>query len=1121
MGFRFSVLLLVSVLIAPGFFVLAQPAQHTAYSPAAGAGYMQENTLNYTIYSPIISHTLLDSLNSFAGKWGSHASVYGNLIEFSAPAAEKNYTDRYLSMQSREYGFSFFSSNGSLSFSPQLPYISGSSSATAPSAYLPSTIYSAYNYSYANSRNINGNGTTIVVIDAYGDPYLKYDLAAFDNVTKLAPVVINTVYLNKTPLQYNKSWALETAMDVEWAHASAPGARIVLVIAQNTGSGLEDAVSYAVSNRLGQVISLSWGAPESSLINQVGVSGVETLGFVYVQAYREGITVFAASGDDGAYDGTGSLAVNFPASDPYVTGVGGTSLFKYNNGYEENGWGGSNTGGTFGSGGGYSSIYSAPSWQSAPGFTGTKRGVPDVSAIADKYTGVLVIFGGNAYQAGGTSLSTPIWAGIASRMDQFSGHSLGFMNPMLYQISRTPMYKSSFNTILKGTNGHYSVTKDWNPVTGLGSPNVTGLMKSYRAMNSPYGFVISSMNSYNTTSMYASLSLNATSSQFRDNGTIYYYESFYRDHSHFLKYGIAENSSGMFIRTSIADGQKYYNASGILEAAPYSSAVLNVSLSYSGYSVILSAGGKSSSLNIFVPFLGDSVPSVGAEMLNSTTNTTEINNGVFSNIHILDSGSWQTFSSFNESHYSGVALDSNYSSISGVVSNGIVTVRKLPAQLNGVQEGTATVTPEITYTLSYRNPLEASFGLSGNQKVTVVSWSLNGKPLSGSSTVITSSGNYRITAVTTGGNISRTVYIQNTTISDITLENPLAGLQTDMLISVNHFFTTESVFTGSTTIRYTSIAGSNRLEVKGGGYRPYVANVASNTAISHTLTPLNAVLTLHVSPGIARVAAGPLLVQSVRGVYRSEVSPGPLTLNISSSGYGNYSQNLYIYPGKDMTESIQLTPLNNLTMKKVSGFVRDAAFNYGLRGVMVSIGNRTYTYTNSTGNFTIFLPSGSYTMNFSLPLYNGTTVQKNITGNLSFTVDMSGAGLNSIPYYSIIVHYAFPLLFFFLYLTWSAHSSVSKYVIYYSTSSSFNTFKKVNISGGQNYAILSILPVHTYYVQIFGYSSTGTIVSSNEVVVAGSSPLNLIINSLIFAGIVAYAVVAIRYGRRVFSRGRR
>lgn len=1120
MGRKLLVFLIMALLTAPVFVILSSDVQPQAYSPYVSPTTGNLKLVNFTVYAEHVTPSFVATLDSYSNSVGVKAAVFGNLIHLDVPGYAKNSTISFLNSISSTYSLKYFISSESPVFTPYSSFISQASNSPSPSAYLPSSIYKAYNYSGANNRNLMGNGTTIVIIDAFGDPYLSYDLSAFDNLTGLPPIILTEHYLNKTPLQYNKSWALETAMDVEWAHASAPGAHIVLVIAQNANSGLEDAVSYAVTNKLGNIMSLSWGAAESALITQIGASGIATLSQVYIQAYHEGISVFAASGDSGSNDGTSTATVNFPASSPFVTGVGGTSLLSNNNGYEEEGWGGSTTAGTFGSGGGYSKIFQTPYWQSAPGFSGSFRGVPDVAAIADKYTGVLVIYKGNAYQAGGTSLATPIWAGVIARLDQYANHKFGFINPLLYQIARTNLYNKSFNTLSKGSNGIYNVTAGWNPVTGLGSPNVGGLLQAYTEISAPYGFNVLQSGAYNTTYIKSHIAINNNSSQLNNNGTQFYFLTMNRNSSSYLKFGIALNSSGIYAYLNINNGSESFISSHLLMKNE-TSASLNVSMAWKGNSLTVKAGNYQRIYNIFIPFIGSSLPGAGAEIKGSTTNITNVQNVTFSNIILNLSGTMENVSNLVESHYSGVTGEPLYSSLSGKVVNGTITVLSSGKEINGQVMGNSSTLPEITYLKNYANPVKLHLEISANSSYSVNSWIFNGTSLPGNTVLVNTSGFYTIEAKLNQGNISREVFIESLKESNITISDPVRDARANLTIIINHFSEIRTSFAGNKTINYASINGTNSLFLKANGYSGASLQTAPSTSLVYTLIPIKPVLTVYVSPGIATVTADSKVIHGYRGLFSSEVNAGNITLNVNSTGFTNFSKKLFLLPGHNLTENIQLTPVNPSGLFEVKGHVRDALFYFGLKGVEVSEFNRTITYTNSTGNFEVYLPAGNHTLYFSLPLYNNTSDSVDLISNSSFTVDMFAAGLSSFPYYSIHLQYALPLLFFMLYLSWSSQSAVSKYTVYYSTSQNFNTYNSANISGNQNYAIFYIYPVKTYYVQIFGYSASGAIVSSNEVVVAGGSVLNLVLNSVMAAGLGIYIAVAASYMKKAFGKKKR
>lgn len=334
--------------------------------------------------------------------------------------------------------------------------------------YTPANIRSAYNFgSFAD-----GAGRSIAIVDAYGDNSLSSDLAAFDTKFGLpAPAALNVSYPLGAPSSTSSSWAVETALDVEWAHASAPNATIDLVIVPDSSdasmlSGVEAAVSLKPT-----AMSMSWDdsvANFGSLLSQYEV--------VFNQAQANGTILFAAAGDSGAYNGTHpkTLTVVYPASSAYVIGVGGTTL-KLNSagGY------GSETAWSNG-GGGYSSLYPEPSYQSAAGVPDSTamRGVPDVAFDADTSTAVYVNSGGRWYGVGGTSVGSPNWAAIAA--DNAAHASPPLTLSRLYGLygvqGQTSSYGTDFHDIASGSNGYYSAAAGWDAVTGLGSANVSDLI---------------------------------------------------------------------------------------------------------------------------------------------------------------------------------------------------------------------------------------------------------------------------------------------------------------------------------------------------------------------------------------------------------------------------------------------------------------------------------------------------------------------------------------------------------------------------------------------------------------------------------------------------------------------
>jgi subtilase family serine protease len=361
--------------------------------------------------------------------------------------------------------------------------------------YTPALIHTAYNI----PSNLDGTGQTIVIVDAYGSPTIRQDLHVFDQTFGLPDPVLNIIYPGGQPV-YNPrqnhsetSWASETSLDVEWAHAIAPGATIDLVIAANNGGNvLNNAVLYAVNHHLGNVISLSWGAPEGVIRGAGNNTQLQQAHQILMAAQQASISVFVSSGDFGATNGLAFPNASYPASDPQVTAVGGTNLFMSDSGVyqSEDVWNDSNPSlcpfgckdGVFGAtGGAPSMIFPAASYQQA--LSGNSmRSTSDVSYNASVYTGVLVYIGfypagqNGFYFFGGTSEGAPQWAAITALADQAAGHALGFLNPSLYAIASSNAYSTNFHDITVGDNAGFPAQVGYDYPTGVGSPNVANLI---------------------------------------------------------------------------------------------------------------------------------------------------------------------------------------------------------------------------------------------------------------------------------------------------------------------------------------------------------------------------------------------------------------------------------------------------------------------------------------------------------------------------------------------------------------------------------------------------------------------------------------------------------------------
>lgn len=382
---------------------------------------------------------------------------------------------------------------------PAAPVPAGTCSAGSV-GFLPCTLSTAYNITPLVSSGTNGAGERIAVVDAYSgleqQPELESDLAKF---AALAAVPVGNVsYLYPVPSSgslntsgTNTAWGPEEALDIEWARAIAPGATIEMTFSPNAGPGLYAAVDWIVAHGAADVISLSWGEPDVGIFNAFSgpcTAGCNAssdgsyavLGPVLELAAAEGIGVFAASGDCGSADGTSGVATNFPASDPYVTGVGGTNLSVTGNDWiAETAWSGNQSGASSqgcqnqgGSGGGYSP-FPRPWWQTGLPTGTTVRGVPDVAM--DAGSPVEIEYQGVPEGVEGTSVGTPIWAAIEAIADQSAHVDLGFLDPSLYQTLESGRYETDFHDIASGGNG-YRARPGWDPVTGLGTPLVAALV---------------------------------------------------------------------------------------------------------------------------------------------------------------------------------------------------------------------------------------------------------------------------------------------------------------------------------------------------------------------------------------------------------------------------------------------------------------------------------------------------------------------------------------------------------------------------------------------------------------------------------------------------------------------
>jgi subtilase family serine protease len=338
--------------------------------------------------------------------------------------------------------------------------------------YTPQQVRQAYGFTQTvlpNGQAATGAGQTIAIVDAYHDPNIGSDLHNFDVQSGLPDPSFQVVSMNGVT-QVNTGWASETALDVEWAHAVAPQAKILLVEAtSNNYSDLLAAVQYAANQPGVVAVSMSWGGSEFSSETSYDSTFTTPAGHIGGSNLPGGITFITSSGDNGA-----AYGAQWPAVSPNVLSVGGTSLVLAGNTYygAEAAWSGS--------GGGYSTYESEPSFQSSVQSSG-RRTSPDVAYDANPHTGFLV-YNSVGLQSGysgwwivgGTSAGAPQWAGIFALADQARAvnglGSLGAGQKAVYNLSST-----DFHDITIGSNG-YSAGTGYDLATGRGSPYVNRIV---------------------------------------------------------------------------------------------------------------------------------------------------------------------------------------------------------------------------------------------------------------------------------------------------------------------------------------------------------------------------------------------------------------------------------------------------------------------------------------------------------------------------------------------------------------------------------------------------------------------------------------------------------------------
>ena len=384
--------------------------------------------------------------------------------------------------------------------------------------YSPEDIQKAFSLTPLYQQGYDGSGQTIVLISAGNTDQVKDNLAQFDQAWGLPDPNLTIVQPFGPPSPYtcpsgDDDLQGETLLDVEWAHAIAPGAKLVVLVSSNNSGqssqnncflyGLEQSVSYAVNHHLGQIISLSYGGSELGDIHDTAAdksseqqeyANGHTL---FQQAVKQGITILDASGDSGVTNGNdytkaGSYwskpNISWPASDPNVLAVGGTKLTvdPQTSSYRSETVWNDDIGA---SGGGLSAIYSEPDYQKNipnQSLLQGKRAVPDVAFPADNFliydSTLKKPFFQNKPQwahwvvVGGTSASTPSWAGLIAIANQIRGKPLGLVQPALYSLNGKDMHDITSGDNSYGNVQGYRAVQGFDLASGWGTPIASALL---------------------------------------------------------------------------------------------------------------------------------------------------------------------------------------------------------------------------------------------------------------------------------------------------------------------------------------------------------------------------------------------------------------------------------------------------------------------------------------------------------------------------------------------------------------------------------------------------------------------------------------------------------------------
>ncbi len=344
--------------------------------------------------------------------------------------------------------------------------------------FSPSDIVRAYNLSGISA---NGSNQNIALFELAG--YQTSDINAYTNHFGLPAAKLTNIIVDGGSSDGNNA---EVALDIELALALAPASQIYVYEGPNNGQGILDTYNRIATDNIAKQVSTSWGLGE----DLTSTRHLNAENAIFQQMAAQGQTIYAASGDSGAFDDyrnnrSKALVVDDPAGQPFVVGVGGTHLTvnSATGAYQmESVW--NNGLGNGAGGGGVSNFWPIPSWQTKVStvFSKTHRNVPDVALDSDPRTGYSIFFNGRWTIFGGTSCAAPLWAAFTACVNQALAAAqkpvLGFANPVLYAIANGTAFGMDFHDVTTGNNLFYNAGRGYDNATGWGSLNGANLYAS-------------------------------------------------------------------------------------------------------------------------------------------------------------------------------------------------------------------------------------------------------------------------------------------------------------------------------------------------------------------------------------------------------------------------------------------------------------------------------------------------------------------------------------------------------------------------------------------------------------------------------------------------------------------